>query len=227
MNDNLKIYNAVRSVPQEAQKPIAAGRLKGKTDINPMWRIKVLTEQFGAAGFGWYTEITNQWLEQGAGGEVAAYCRINLYVKMDDEWSKPIEGVGGSMFITNEKNGAYTDDECYKKAYTDAISVACKALGIGADVYWSSDRTKYSTKPAVPDYSQEKMLSEPSREIPRRVEEKPANDTNLDLTIALNDMNNAPSLAECKRIWSQWPMFQTNEEFIKAKNDRKKYFETH
>lgn len=227
MNENLKIYEAVRKVPQEAQKPIAAGRLKGKTDINPMWRIKVLTEQFGPVGLGWYTEIKEQWLEQGAGGEIAAFCRIHLYVKMDDEWSKPIEGVGGSMFITNEKNGAYTDDECYKKAYTDAISVACKALGIGADVYWASDRTKYSTKPATPDYSQEKMLSEPSREIPRRVEDPQPNDTNLDLAIALNDMNNAPSLAECKRIWMQWPVFHTNSEFKAATNARKKYFETH
>ncbi len=37
--DNLELYNKVREVPQEAQKSIAAGRLKGMTDINPMWRI--------------------------------------------------------------------------------------------------------------------------------------------------------------------------------------------
>lgn len=29
-------------------------------------------------------------------------------------------------------------------AYTDALSVACKALGIGADIYWSKDKTKYT-----------------------------------------------------------------------------------
>jgi hypothetical protein len=28
-------------------------------------------------------------------------------------------------------------------ALTDAISVACKALGMGADVYFEKDRTKY------------------------------------------------------------------------------------
>jgi hypothetical protein len=28
-------------------------------------------------------------------------------------------------------------------AYTDAISVACKMLGVGADVYWDKDTTKY------------------------------------------------------------------------------------
>ena len=58
MADNLELYNKVRSVPKEAQKPIQAGRLKGMTDINPMWRIKTLTEQFGACGKGWYFDIT-------------------------------------------------------------------------------------------------------------------------------------------------------------------------
>lgn len=48
--DKLEIYNRCREVPKEAQKAIAAGRLKGKTDINPMWRIKKLTELFGPAG---------------------------------------------------------------------------------------------------------------------------------------------------------------------------------
>ena len=42
--DNLSIYERVRSVPAEAKKAIEAGRLKGKSDINPMWRIKALTE---------------------------------------------------------------------------------------------------------------------------------------------------------------------------------------
>lgn len=28
-------------------------------------------------------------------------------------------------------------------ALTDALSVACKALGIAADVYWDKDKTKY------------------------------------------------------------------------------------
>ena len=55
--DNLEIYNSLRQVPQNAQKPIQAGRLKGMTDINPMWRIKALTEQFGPCGIGWKVEV--------------------------------------------------------------------------------------------------------------------------------------------------------------------------
>ena len=47
---NLDLYDKVRAVPKEAQKQISGGRLNGMTDINPMWRIKTLTEQFGVCG---------------------------------------------------------------------------------------------------------------------------------------------------------------------------------
>lgn len=151
-DENLTIYNAVRICPKEALRTISAGRLKGKSDINPMWRIKKLTELYGPAGIGWYYEITKQWLEQGAGGEVSAFCNINLYVKSSNEWSKPIQGTGGSSYIAKEKNGLYVSDECYKMALTDAISVACKALGFAADVYWDSDKTKYSEAANTNEY---------------------------------------------------------------------------
>jgi hypothetical protein len=141
--DNLTIYNEVRSVPDSAKRRIEAGRLKGKTDINPMWRIKALTEKFGPCGFGWKYVITDKRLEQGANGEVAAFLDIDLFVKADGVWSDAIPGTGGSAFVAKEKNGPYTSDECFKMALTDAISVACKALGFGADVYWEADRSKY------------------------------------------------------------------------------------
>jgi hypothetical protein len=143
--DNLTIYNKVKAVPPEAQKKIGGGRLSGMTDINPMWRLKTLTEQFGICGFGWKYEIKKQWLEQGACDEVSAFVNIALKVKIDGEWSEEIPGTGGSSFVAKESKGLYTSDECFKMALTDAISVACKALGFGADVYWDKDRTKYSS----------------------------------------------------------------------------------
>ena len=147
--ENLSIYNAVRSVPQDAQKTLKGGRLSGMTDINPMWRIKMLTETFGPVGFGWYTKVVEQSIHAGAGDERSACVRIHLFVKMNDEWSQPIEGLGGSAFTTKEKNGVYTSDECFKMAFTDAISVACKALGMGADIYWQADSTKYDLQQQV------------------------------------------------------------------------------
>lgn len=141
---SLDLYNKFRTVPPEAKKPIQGGRLKGMTDINPMWRLKVLTEEFGPCGQGWYYEILDKQIVEGANGEKSVFVDINLYVKYGEEWSKPIQGTGGSMYISKERNGLYVNDECFKMALTDAISVSCKSLGIGADVYFEKDRTKYS-----------------------------------------------------------------------------------
>lgn len=143
--DNLGIYNLVKEVPETARKKIGGGRMQGKTDINPMWRIKVLTEQFGPCGIGWYYKTIRQWT-QTCGEETAVFVNIELYIKNKEEWSQPIFGTGGNMFATKEKTGIYVSDECFKMATTDAISVACKQLGIGADVYWMEDTTKYEAE---------------------------------------------------------------------------------
>lgn len=134
--NNLKRWEQFRSVPKEAQKAIGGGRLKGMTDINPVWRIKVLTEVYGACGVGWKYEIAKKELTDGVNGEVTAFVDVLLYVKEDDVWSEPIPGIGGSMYIAKESAGLRTNDEAFKMALTDALSVSCKALGIGADVYW-------------------------------------------------------------------------------------------
>lgn len=156
--DNLKIYNSVANVPDNAKKIIQAGRIKGMTDINPMWRIKTLTEQFGVCGFGWKYIITDKRIIEGANGVVCAFVDIDLFVKIGDQWSEAIQGTGGSSFVSVENGGKtkYTSDECFKMALTDAISVACKSLGIGADVYWAGnsgskyDTTKKEDKPQQP-----------------------------------------------------------------------------
>ena len=141
--DNLELYSKFREVPKNAQKEIIGGKLKGKTDINPMWRIKKLTEQFGPCGSGWKINVKDMRTLPGANGEVAAFVEIELYVKVNGEWSEPIFGTGGSMLVKKENSSLATNDEAFKMAYTDAISVACKALGMGADIYWDQDRTKY------------------------------------------------------------------------------------
>lgn len=142
--ENMQIYEATRSVPQHAQKAFNNGSFSG-TDINPMWRIKSLTEQFGPCGIGWYYEVTSERAET-YGDTVMAIVDLNLYIKMDGEWSKPIYGTGGNSLVKATSKGQKPSDEGYKMALTDALSVACKALGIGADIYFDKDITKY-TKP--------------------------------------------------------------------------------
>lgn len=149
--DNLSLYNRFRVVPQEAKKTIKGGKLNGFTDINPMWRIKMLTEEFGECGFGWYYDEVEKWTET-CGQEVAVFIKIHLYIKRNNEWSAPIVGIGGSKMVQLFKGGEVVDfsDEAYKMALTDAISIACKALGMAADVYFANDRTKYDSQPTQP-----------------------------------------------------------------------------
>lgn len=191
--ENLEWYEKYRSVPKNAQKPITAGRLKNKTDINPMWRIKALTELFGPCGIGWYYETTRKWIEESE-KEAAAFVDINLYIKVDGEWSKPIEGNGGSMFRSLESKGIYTSDECYKMATTDAISVACKQLGIGADIYWGADDTKYTkyteppqTEPPLSDYG-----------------DKPASEAKLKTIDSICKKHGTTPEDICERFGVQW-----------------------
>ena len=170
---NLDIYNKVRAVPKEAQKTITAGRIKGMTDINPMWRIQTLTEQFGIVGIGWKYVITDKQIIDGADGTKCAFVDVDLFVKVNGEWSEAIPGTGGSSYISSESKGLYTSDECFKMALTDALSVACKALGIGADVYWAGGRTKYDTTPdTTPPTEAPKKQPTPRERLIARLKEK-------------------------------------------------------
>jgi hypothetical protein len=162
-DNKLHFYEQLRKVPQEALKPIAAGRLKGKSDINPVWRIKAMTEAFGPCGIGWKYEITKQW-QDAYGQEVKAFTNINLYIKVDGEWSEPIPGTGGATIVELGKSGAYVNDEGFKMSLTDALSVSMKALGVAADVYFAADASKsqYETKYEQQSYvAQQGVVQQP------------------------------------------------------------------
>lgn len=152
--NNLDLYNKWRAVPKEACKEFSNGSFSG-TDINPMWRIKMLTEVFGPCGIGWYYEVLSERSEQHEDSTMAIV-DLNLYIKVNGEWSKPIYGTGGNLLVRTTKNGPKASDEGYKMALTDALSVACKALGIGADIYFANDRTKYTAQETKPVSVQQK-----------------------------------------------------------------------
>ncbi len=155
MDNNMELYEKYREVPPEALKAFDNGNFKG-TDINTMWRIKCLTKEFGPCGIGWYPELVNKWTEQGANGEVLCFVEIKLYIKVDGEWSKGISATGGSKLVSfiKSRSELKSSDEGYKMAFTDALGVACKYLGFGANVYWENDKTKYTdSTPDTPSAS--------------------------------------------------------------------------
>lgn len=170
--DNMTLYNQAKPVPKEAVKTIEAGRLKGFSDINPMWRIKRLTEMFGPCGIGWWYVIKDQRLEAASEKEIRAFVDIELTYVYNGQISQPIPGVGGSSFVTQERSGAYTSDECFKMALTDAISVAAKAIGVGADIYFEKDRDKYTASEENGKPKQQKQQAQPQQQAPQDVREQ-------------------------------------------------------
>jgi hypothetical protein len=137
-------YNAMRKPPADILKIIEAGNLKGKSDINPQWRIEVMTEQFGLCGIGWRYEIVSTNTVECSTGEILVFMRINLYVKDGDQWSNPIPGYGGDKIVVKNKNGLVPNDEAYKMVLTDALGNAMKNIGVAADVYRGLWDSKYS-----------------------------------------------------------------------------------
>lgn len=188
-----EIYKKHNTVPNWALRKIEAGRLKGKSDINPQWRYEVLDEMFGVCGIGWKYELVDFFTLAGGGDEVAAFAKINLYIKQDGKWSDAIPGFGGSMLVEREKTGLHTNDEALKMAVTDALSVACKMLGIGADIYKGLSDSKYN-KPS--DFSKtatndKRALTNALKkeELPQRTEEK----LKADFTTTLQHLVNIKS----------------------------------
>jgi hypothetical protein len=141
---NLELWEKLRRPPVSALKTITGGRLSGFTDVNPNHRYQAMTELFGPCGVGWKYSIDKLWNEPGCDGVVFAFAQIQLCVMESGQWSEPIPGIGGSRLIEKEKSGMHANDEGYKMAVTDALSVAMKMLGMAADIYaglW--DGSKY------------------------------------------------------------------------------------
>lgn len=144
---HLEIYRSWQKPDNWAARKIGGGRLSGKTDVSPMWRIDVLTAKFGLCGIGWRPLIKRSWSEEGADGVKMAFVEMELQIKVDGMWSEGNMGIGGNTLVEKEKNGMYNNDEAYKMAFTDALSVCCKNIGIGGEVYRGNfDGSKYTGK---------------------------------------------------------------------------------
>lgn len=211
-NRNLRFYERLRDCPETALRTIQAGRLKGKSDINPVWRIKAMTETFGPCGIGWRYEITRQW-ELTFGQEVKAFVNINLYYMDEDGvWSLPIPGTGGATLVEVGKQGLYVNDEGYKMALTDALSVAMKALGVAADVYYSRDKTTaYETK-----YGAQETMVQPQPQPQPQQSQVPG------LEQVLVYIGQCQTMAELKQVYNTYVMLQKEPRFVNALSARKK-----
>ena len=175
MNENMKVWNAIKQPPADALKQITGGRLKGMTDVSPMYRYRAMTEQFGMCGVGWKFTVEKLWTEEGTEGQKMAFASILLYFKDGEKWSDPIPGIGGSMLIVMEKAGLHSSDEAYKMAVTDALSTSTKLLGMAADIYAGKwDGTKYATEPDPPAMLTKEQKEEVKKQMKELNADEPA-----------------------------------------------------
>lgn len=217
---NLRFYEMLRKVPEEALKEIKGGRLNGKSDINPVWRIKAMTDAFGPCGIGWKYEITKQWQEV-YGQEVKSFTNINLYVKVNGEWSEPIPGTGGATLVEVGKSGAYVNDEGYKMSLTDALSVSMKALGVAADIYFSADAQKsvYETKYDQQAYMAQQQSQPKTYYVPQPT---PQQVQQVVFSIPIqNEIDAAQNTDTLLSVWNKYPMLWSDAQFSGAVTARK------
>lgn len=157
--NNLDIWNKINQTPKQFLKEIKFGYLKGKSDINPQWRLMAMTQAFGPVGHGWTYRIVKMWSESCATGAVMAFAEVAVKTKLNGQWGEEFSGIGGSEIVEKNKNGISPNDEGYKKAVTDALSVAFKAVGVAADIYLGNfDGSKYKENLNQAYYDQDAEL---------------------------------------------------------------------
>lgn len=110
------------------------------TALKPQWVWRKLTEQFGPFGVGWGCEKPEFQLVT-TEKEILVYCTVQGW---HGERGNIAFGVGGDKVLSVGKYGPTTDDEAFKKAFTDALMNAFKFVGVGADIHMGQfDDSKY------------------------------------------------------------------------------------
>ena len=152
---NLALWNALgKTDPRHTKQFSRAGGFKG-TALKPIWTIKRLTEQFGPVGIGWGMETPSFQVVPGENRELLVYCTVTCWHTSP---SNTFVGVGGDKVVTYIKaNSQYnrperweSDDEAFKKAFTDAVGNAFKFVGVGADIHMGQfEDSKYVRETAA------------------------------------------------------------------------------
>lgn len=135
--DNMAIWKRLFKTDSRFTKNFSRKGGFSGTDINPTYRMAVMTEVFGPCGVGWGWTIESRWSECIAGTQVA-YVQLAVWYRVpgDDKiyWTGP--QIGGTEY-------GRAPDEAYKMAVTDAMGKCVTSLGLSADIYMRQFDTKY------------------------------------------------------------------------------------
>jgi hypothetical protein len=162
------IWDSLGKTDPAHTKPFnRSGGFKG-TALKPIWIMKRLTEQFGAAGEGWgVNEPSFQVVP--ADGEILVYCTVSAWHGTRDNL---LWGVGGDKVQAKRQSGSFCDDEAFKKAFTDAINNAFKSLGVGADIHMGMfEDDKYVTATKA-EFAEAEKASKPAPDPNAKISER-------------------------------------------------------
>ena len=120
-----------RTDPKHTKPFKRSGGFSG-TSIKPIWSYRKMTEEFGSCGEGWGINEPSFQVVPGSDNEMLVYCTASIWHGSKD---KIVFGVGGDKAVVKQSSGLRSDDEAFKKAFTDAITNALKMIGVGADVH--------------------------------------------------------------------------------------------
>lgn len=171
-NPNMRIWDVLgKTDPRHTKKFTRSGGFSG-TAVKPMWANKQMTELFGPCGIGW-GQTEPQFQVVPALDEILVYCTVGLWYFFEDAKHGPIYGVGGDKVLVKHSKGLQTDDEAFKKAYTDALGNAMKFVGVAADVHMGLfDDNKYVQSMGAEFAEEDKAKEESVRaEVDRQREE--------------------------------------------------------
>ena len=125
-NENLKLWESVCVTdPEMVKNATLSGRRI--TAIDPQYQRRKATEVFGPYGTGWGVRgAVMTFQELGDSDTLLVYNATLWYQWQEKEGSFPITSAVKAMYKTRGANG-YTkvDDDCTKKAATNAVSKGC------------------------------------------------------------------------------------------------------
>ncbi|HYD98849.1 MAG TPA: hypothetical protein VEH84_05665, partial [Alphaproteobacteria bacterium] len=140
--DTMALWQKLQRTDPRATKPFTrSGGFRG-TQIDPAWRLKIMTEVFGPVGQGWgYEQLEWTLVER-----MVFICARVWYRHPDtDEICYTGPQWGGTEIVRRRRDGGESpDDECFKMSMTDAIGKCMLQIGLAADVYLGQfDDSKY------------------------------------------------------------------------------------
>lgn len=140
--ENLRFWSALKRTDPRHTKPFTrSGGFRG-TQIDPTWRLQMMTELFGPVGKGWGYEQLDWTIAE----------RM-VFVCLRVWWRDPETGEqcwtgpqwGGTEMVARRRDGVEApNDEAFKMSVTDALGKCLLQLGLGADVHTGQfDDSKY------------------------------------------------------------------------------------